>query len=203
MNTFEYTDYAYPNSSLVKVVVYNENTRKLLISLDGQGYLYTDVPKDDYKALVDADSVGRHYSNSFKKAHGPATHTGHDGGFWDIQFIEVKVATPQQTVGTPKGLTYADNAKIDEKIEDNLFDLSGKRTDDGQVIVPLFDLASEVLNLEATTRHKVTFDVVGSAKKRKYNVNAASVDEAVAQVQDIADMLGLEFVVRKVTTYFE
>ena len=54
-------------SSTIKKVGYNHDTRDMVIEfMSGEQYLYEDVPRDEFMALVEAESVGTHFADEIR-----------------------------------------------------------------------------------------------------------------------------------------
>lgn len=60
------------NSSLIQATSYDHETRTVHVELmHNRGtYEYHDVDPEHYEAMTKADSVGAHFSQHFKPAHG-------------------------------------------------------------------------------------------------------------------------------------
>ena len=209
MRTIEYTHHNYPGSSLVDDIYYNANLNELVVDLNDRLYMYSNVPLSAFEDFADASSAGNHYNTVFKRAYGPSYSLGdyEDFDFEPVDHIvEMPVSRnragsgsrpdsdyytePQrlvpghdgwgsvETVGTPKDLKVTENTVIH-----NHYSLSE----------PVED---------ATVRnHTVVF--TSNGVERTHTLKADSVDDAVGQVNEIAAMLDLTFVIKSVTTHFE
>lgn len=193
MTNVEYTEEFNTVSSLVDDVYYNDNDKTMAVDLNDQIYRYNGVPRSVFEAFREAPSKGRFYTANVKRAYGP----GEALGWYDnIVFNKVSNNTTSlgnvspvrvSGVGTPKGLTYAPDAII-----------SDNRTS----AVSMFSLATNTPNVEpAVRKHTVTFLVNGQPKV--HTLTAKDVDEAIAVVKELGDMLDLTFVIKEVTVYFE
>lgn len=190
MPTFEYTATKPVNSSAVDEVHYNANTKELAVDLHDEVYVYSGVPESRYEALVNAPSVGRTF-REVKRDYGPSEYLGY---VTDVDYEKSGVDAPDMgavltvgsartaAVGTPKALTLAPNAVVTGTTE-------------------RFDLAPAAPAASATRKHTVVFTANGA--ERKHTLNVASVDEAVAAVNEIAAMLDLAFKVKEVVVSFE
>lgn len=192
MSDFEFTHATAVESSAVDEVYYNANTQDLAVDLHDEVYVYHDVPKDRYESLVSADSVGRAF-REVKQEFGPSEHLGNWGHVnyvlvneetaWETPYITSgKISTA--AVGTPKNLTYAPDAKV----EDN--------ASSGGYLTLSPSPVSDTLR-----EHRVTFEVDG--RTRTHTLRTDSVDSAVEAVLEIAEMLDLTFRVKEVTVVFE
>lgn len=190
MTDFDYTHSTTPDSSLVQKVLYNANTKELVVNLRGWGYKYSDVEQSDYHNLISADSVGSAYTD-VKREHGPAEPLGQ---FNYVNTNVVWVRPTNTTVGTPKDLKVSDDTIVTTA------------TAPATQVFNLYSNEPQVsVSSEPTVRrfHKVVFDVDGGATGKSYSTEAGSVDEAVKSLTDVVDSLGLEVTVREVTVYFE
>lgn len=190
MTTVNYTLDAYPASSLVDGIYYDENTQALTIDLNDDIYTYAKVPVDEFYTFVAAASAGKHYPY-IKRTYGPAEKVG----VWDeINFKRVnKPAT--DTVGTPKGLT---DDTINVAVNSNR---PGLITGGTYVTNTTNTFSLTAPETEAVLDHVVEFTVNGQEKA--HTVKTTSVDEAVGALNEIADMLDLTFVIKTVTVHFE
>jgi hypothetical protein len=59
------------DSTLVQAVSHDPETKTVHVELLHKGtYTYHDVPDEDVKALIAAESAGKHFNTVFKAAHG-------------------------------------------------------------------------------------------------------------------------------------
>lgn len=198
MTDFTYTHTAPVNSSAVDEVWYNVDTKELAVCLHGDVYVYEGVPFDRYQNLVYAMSVGRAFRN-IKKDYGPSEYLGDEA----YLTIEKKVydapdmsgdfadhTKARQVAGTPKNLTYAEDAVVDGKPVGDTGNSSGPHLS----MTPAGDNA-------ATYRMTVHFESNGA--ERTHSLTAADVDEAARRLEEVADALGVEVVVKGVFVHFE
>lgn len=99
MDSFEYTEYFYPNSSWIEGIYFNANTGEAVLDLNDELYLYPDVDRDEVAALAFAESPGAYYSTVFKPNFGPAEHIGN---YDDVDSYKVAEVTPKNLVTTPE-----------------------------------------------------------------------------------------------------
>lgn len=202
---FEYTDFAdTDNSSFVDFVHYNSNDNSVAIEFTDDVYVYDGVSESDYRALVEADSVGAHYNTVFKHRYGPGTHLG---SWKEVEYEEAKqvVSTPT----TPKGLNF-DTAETPTK-EYSLASVSPIRSepvllDDVKVDEPTreFSLAPVGSRVASTTDGNETYEVIfNGGRSFTPKGNITSVDDAVWALNEIGDMLDVEVKVEKVVVTFE
>lgn len=177
MTKFSFTDSTENiSSSLVEGAYYNAETRELAVDLNDDVYVYASVPPATYKALVSAPSVGRAFQN-VKRTYGPSTYLGDYDG---VDFVK---APSRDAVGTPKGLTLASDAKVENR----------------------FNLVSEnhgVATIPAGVKfkHEVVF-TLGNETERTYTVQAGSVNEALDALTEATSALGLEATAKRVVTH--
>jgi hypothetical protein len=194
MSKFEYTDTKSVRSSAVDEVFYNRDDKTLAVTLHGEVYQYDNVPKDIYNRLTGGwHSTGKVYAKEVKRNYGPGKHLG-DAYSVDISeksyeapnmgslatggLITATQARSNAGVGTPKGLSLAPNAVVD-----------GQRID------------LKVNAGSAQRKHTVVFEAGGTL--RSHSILAANVDAAVADLNGLADALGVKFKVKEVTVSFE
>lgn len=187
--TFNYTHGETDlNSTAVAEAYYNAPERQLAVVLQsGHGYVYDRVPLGTYDALVSSSSPGRVYATTVKRHYGPGESLGYVG--WDSdEFVKGYEAPSMAAVGTPKNLYYS--------VED-LHDSSRLGSSSGSSV--RFDLGP--VEVPETKKHTIAFEANGA--ERSHTMDASSVDGAVESLQEIADMLGVEFRVKAVTVHFE
>ena len=170
------------DSSVVYEAYYNKNTRDLAVVLhDGYGYQYSNVDKSTYDSLVNpANSAGAIYNSVVKHGYSGVVHLGYVGPESE-DFVYAhpapsmsNVTGPRQTVGTPKGLTYATGAKVD----------GGRVT---LTTVPA-----------GNTKRTFAVEFVSGGKVRTHNLDAESFGDAEKAVLEIGNMLDVEFEVKVV-----
>lgn len=204
------------DSSLVDGIYYNENTNELAVDLNNQIYVYDGVPTTVYEVFSKAHSKGRFYGQNIKRNYGPSTFLG---VYEDVDFLR-STATPaadmsstfanggfvtpaqaREGLGMPKNLSYATDATVTNVGVSggsvSPVRVSGASTT-GTSTGPNISLS---LDSPTPRRHAVTFEVNG--KTKTHNLRAADVDEAVAEVLAIGNMLDIDFTVKEVTVYFE
>lgn len=185
MTTFEYTAAENDiNSSLVKDVYYNADTREAVLNLHGWAYKYSNVGVFDYTDLISAPSVGSAYAD-FKSDFGPAEALG-----WasDVDFKSVKLEVSK--VGAPQNWSLASDAVV---------------TDNTATTAPVtFNLAPVATIAEAKTYdYTLNFNVEGGAQDKSYNTKAVGVEQAIEQLTEVADMLDITIKVTSATVYFD
>ena len=178
MSFVTYTEYHEPNSSLVEGVYYNENTKELTVDLNDEIYRYTNVPKETVRAFVEGrgygGSAGKFYTPEIKRKFGPGEYVGY---YSAVEFDPVKVLTAA-TVGTPKDLTYAPDAKVTDNTGNHLSLTPG-------------DLRVATPQDVRLARYDVQFIVNGQEKN--YTLTSTSVAQAAIEVTSLGDALGLSF----------
>jgi hypothetical protein len=188
MTNLQYTDYQYNNTSeIVRGATYNANTRDLAVFLGSESamrdtdevYVYQNVPVDLYNSLVDTNqSAGRVYAIEVKRKYGPGRRVGERKS---INFERV----------SKSGIALSDVSSANaHTITLNL----GTSRDKALVNSAAFVDSSEA---RSTT---VYFEVNGQTKT--HNSKYASVDAAVAAVEEFAEALGLSVTVTEVTVHF-
>lgn len=196
--TFYYTDHVKTNSSAVQDVYYNYHTLELAVLLtSSHGYIYSNVPSevfDKFDAGGAFFSAGRYYAKTVKTEYGPGKAMGVVGYYdfteddSDDNYYRDNDYGPEfdtAAVGTPKGLTYAENAKV---------------TTSGPY-VNLSGTSNTVATQPALRRHTVNFTADGSLFS--HPVHAPDVDAAVDALHEVAESLGLSVQVKEVITYFD
>lgn len=188
---FEYTHYRKPVSSLVDEVWYNSDTKELAVSLHDEVYVYSGVPLTRYQSLIFANSVGREYQ-SIKREFGPSEYLGDR---YELEFGEKSYEAPDMgSVGTPKGLTYAENAVVH-----NVGDTATTGNSSGAHISLTY--GNDHDGLGDIRRHRVVFETPHGTKA--HEVNAESVAEAKSLIESLASDFGLSVTVKEVTVFFE
>lgn len=176
--TFEFTHAdSDVESSLVYEAYYNENDQKLAVVLDGgYGYVYPNVPKHVFDTLVTSASPGGIYNYTLKRNYGPSESLGYVGYENRREFRTLVGAA---TVGTPKGLTYASDAKVTG------IDLSAGRV--------------TLTTVPGNTERKfaVTFEVNDQTRSHT-PAGVNTFGEAEDAILEIGSMLGLEFKVKEI-----
>lgn len=190
MPNFTYTHTRRVDSSAVDEVYYNENTKELAVDLHDEVYVYPNVPLARYEALVGASSVGRAF-REVKRDYGPSSYLGYAT---QVNYVRETTKAPSMAaVGTPKGLTYAEDAVVDGR----------PVASPNEVRVDL-GLAPVAAPGGVKFRHAVYFEVEGLGNGSKvYNVEAGSVNEAVEALSEATAALGLDVNVKEVRVYFE
>jgi len=216
-------------SELIQALWYNENSNTLLVVLkdfyQNPAYLYEGVTPFVWESFKAAQSFGAFYNREIKGRYGPAEHWG---GAENIG-VEKEAVKDRGAVGTPKDLTYSDNAVVDgikvgasnlvqnpsfevvdgggETTEDRYFDLTVVPEPEGEV-----DPDDEFIaewnarngDDESGWEFEVTFvDSENPSKELVRKVTATDVEEALTDVYEVAEMLDREFVVKKVEVRFE
>lgn len=189
------------DSSLVWDVWYDAETRKAYVNLEDVVYAYSDVPASAVDALVYAPSIGRHYNGSvfgakgFKREFGPGEKLGY---LADLTLREREVALASGgNIAAPttmasglvgKNLTYAEGATVTN---------APTNTANTRINLRVIEEANKSLVSKMPKRTMtVHFESNGS---RAHTLEAATIDEAVAEVNKVADMLGVTL---KVTGVF-
>lgn len=184
MTKFYYTQTADVDSSAVDEVYYNANSKELAVDLHDEVYVYQNVPKARYEALVNADSVGRAF-REVKRDYGPSEYLGYCSEVDYVPTREAFDAVDMASVGTPKALTYAENAKVDG------VRVSGSGSTS----------TGTLLTLSVPERNKSRVFAVefeSGDKVRTHTLSAESFGAAEQAVLNIGAMLDLEFNVKVV-----
>lgn len=202
-NTAVESDYTFTHSkedidsSAVESVFYNSYEKTLLVALreNEQAYLYTGVPYWVFNSFVTDSSVGRFYATKIKRDYGPGATMGYTEDLAISKATNpgglVSSASPKTSVGTPKGLTYAQGAQRPAA--------PSATASGGQISsMPLSFPAATAR--AAKRRYEVIFDSNG---ERAFDAKADSVDGAVAELKEIGSMLGVTFTVKRVLVHFE
>lgn len=199
--TFEFTDHLNPvfkhgsrtPSEAISALYYDAASRTLVVVIaeSGNAYLYEDVPVYVWSAFKNSLSKGFFYSRAIKNTYGPANNLGDADQifFEDVRKVPAStgnvIAFPSTTSGTPKGLTYASDAKVTTS-------------------APVFDLIQGGKDEDAVERlHEVVFTVEGVRDERSYRTETTDVETAVEALGEVADMLSLNFTVKRVIVHFE
>jgi hypothetical protein len=193
------------DSTLVYEAYYNATKKELaLVFHGGLSYIYKGVPFHHYQNLVDASSPGRYYNQNIKGKY-DSVYNGYVGYDSEIEFVRGFAAADMNSivnnantvtiigsaggvagvggsssgVGTPKNLSYA----VDAVVDDKKFDLSTPN--------------------KVTSHYTVRFTVGDDETLRANSLEATSIDEALVKTQEVAEMLDLSFNIREVTLHFE
>lgn len=186
--TFNFTRTADLNSTAVEEVYYDDDQRRLAVVLDGGNvYEYDNVPAQEFNALVNAPSAGRHYALNIKRNYGPGTYLGYVSG---VDF-ERGVKAPDMGNVTqfpgvvPKNLTPASaQTKIISPENPLRFALAER------------DTASE------RVEYDYTVNFLSNGEPKTYKTRAGSFwTEPVEALQEIGEMLGVDIEVEDVTVH--
>lgn len=202
--TFFFTDHTAVNSSAVEDVYYNMDSEELAVALtSGQGYVYSDVPAEVYEKFETGGvlfSAGRYYAKTVKPEYGPGKSLGYVD-YYD--FVEADaadeldaedefgsdelVSAGARAVGTPKALTYSEDAKV---------------TNSGNFYIDLDGGVSVGGTSSPFIRHTVNFTLDDSLFA--HTVHANSVAEAVDAFREVMMTLGMSHAkVKEVVTHFD
>jgi hypothetical protein len=216
-NDIEYTTSGYPDnqSEVIRLFAYNENTRDVHVVLqDNEVYSYPNVPQSVLDEFIKSESAGAYYNTHFKRTYGPGTHAGSYGGApW--KFVE-KIDKNEETrvaVGTPKGLTYADDAVVTNRDAEQSYVTLGAGVNEpatggavsstGIQSVFTTNANSGPFNINPFRTHVVTFTIEGMEGEREYQASTQNVDAAVADLNAYASQLGLTVKVLRVVVHFD
>lgn len=193
-NTINYThEFQNLDSELVYDVWYDVRDSKAYVNLHDNVYEYSDVLLSDVEDMVEASSIGRAYNGSFmnkgfKQKFGPGENLGRAN---HLRYVKREPAmAPGGFVSAPgvvpKNLTYADDALVvNEGTTGNTSGNSLAFTPNKTV--PLRPVAE---SKPASTQRTMTVHFESNGSKT-YTTEAGSVDEAVAGLDEVADMLGV------------
>ncbi len=195
MNTFVFTDTQDVKSKAVDTLTYNENTRELVIDWHNDLYKYDGVPPETYKAVVagtykngltDA-SVGR-AAQRVKKDFGPGKYLGVFGAVKFTPEAKAKrTAVPSYSLSPSATASPAKVTNVGSEATNKKFSLTP---------------SPAVTKAGKSTTYTVDFKANGET--REYTAkDATSVDEAVAAINEVAEMLGVELTVTGVYVDFE
>lgn len=198
---FRYTHHATVDSTALTSVFYNEDNRELaVVTHENNLYVYADVPLMVFNTLVNVGSVGSYYAKVIKASYGPSVRSSRLDATY---FIGGSVAAADmsstgtgnstgphihaESVGTPKGLTYADDAVVTST--DNFISL-GHSPEPHTTSVDT-----------ATSKFDVVFVLNGSEKT--FCTEASDVAGALRNFEAATSWLDLDPKVVKVVQYFE
>lgn len=202
MTQFDYTDAREVHSTAVDEVHYNANTKELAVDLDDSIYIYKNVPEDVYRSLVFADSVGRKFID-VKRQYGPSSFLGY---YDNVEYVKVGFNAPSMAaVGTPKNLTYAEGALVStpSTTAPSEFRLTLGVNADSRNTAPT-NVVGEELPETVKYNYVVDFVVKGGTEVRQFKTTAGNQwNDAVENLREVADMLGVDFDVKGVTVTFE
>lgn len=206
MTKFNYTHHRSGRlSTAVKNVFYNQNTKELAVDLHDDVYVYKQVPLASYEVFITSPSLGRAFQK-VKANYGPGKCLGYNA---NVVFVTEGADAPSMdaipslpardsrgrfvsaAVGTPKGLTYAENAVVTDVS-------SGPHL---RVTLGENASADEVTN-GIIRPHTVLFNVDGLGD-RTYNTEATSVEQAISHLLEATNALALTVNVKEVTVSFE
>lgn len=189
MTTFAFTDTTDVKSKAVDTLTYNKDTGELVIDWRNELYKYSGVDEYTFKAVVNGTykngttdaSVGR-AAQRIKKDFGPGDYLGR---FGEVKFVPASrakaapVTTPTQAKATLHTSAPA--------------------------VSPTYSLTPTNVGSETTGRtYTVEFNPAGTTQVRKHTPKGAnSVDEAVAALEEVANILGVALIVKGVYVAFE
>lgn len=177
----EYTLDAFDGtSSFVEDALYNQNTQILYLNLNGTVYAYIDVPETVYLDFVEADSAGAFYRNNIKGKF--CTAWKESPNDW-IEYNQVPLEQPKPAP-TVTNISVGNVSSITNGNSDTYVSLNWDNTPPS-----------------TTHKYDLVFEVDGSRKT--YSTHAASIEEAVTILMDIAAALDLTFTLKQATVYFE
>lgn len=224
MPNFHYThSLTETDSSAVDAVHYNDKTKELVVTLHGDVYTYKGVPLSTYQAFVTAPSLGRAFA-TLKRKYGPSAfggtvdsvgfvsadtstpapdmsststpswHRPRDGSGRFLSPNQERGSRGEQAIGTPKALTYADDAVVTgHSSGPHLRVTLGENSSEN---------SAEDEKQGIIRKHKVLFSVDGLGD-RTYNTDASSVEQAISHLLDATNALGIGVKVKEVSVYFE
>lgn len=187
--TFDYTSSVTGlDSSLVDSAYYNANTRELAVDLQDRIYVYSEVPVGTYLALVNHHSPGSKFQE-IKRNYGPGKRLGYFSSVNFSKAVDRTVIAPDMSsVGTPKAMTYASDATV-----------TGNSTASHINVNPSTYVtltSAPVVSGNNDSTFAVEF-LVGN-KVRTHTLKAKSFGEAEAALEEIAEMLDLEFDIKEI-----
>lgn len=190
------------DSSFVWAVYHNANENKAAVTLEGGTYIYSNVVAGDVEALVKADSVGSYYNTTFKPAFGPSTGplTWYDFDEYPVEIEGDKAeATKEFSLGAD-GTGVSAHINGDGSVTGTVEDESTTEYS----LAPIAEKVEEVTNGRGFTV-RVHFTLAGvEGNKFKFDtVNATTVDEAIAELNEYIKRVGLKGSVTKVVFKFE
>lgn len=194
MTTFTATHSADVKSKAVDTLTYNENTRELVIDWHDDLYKYSGVPLETYKAVVagtykngltDA-SVGR-AAQRVKKDFGPGDYLGK---FGEVKFVKADASRPTFPLAAqPATLATKAPTVATSVTAASTYSLTPSPA------APSVNVGSEVT---------YTVDFKANGERREYTAAGVnSVDEAIAALNEVAQMLGVELTVTGVYVDFD
>jgi len=167
-------------SSLVEDAYYNSETGDLFLEMGNDVYRYVDVPVSVANELANAESAGRYY-NSYIKGQFSSDNLGYWG---DLNYVD---------------LNEEDEDEYEEEEEDSPILTANEVRTKVFSLTPI-DTVNAVAG--AIRKHTVVFTAGFASAVKTYDVHVASVDDAIAEIQKIADMLGVKVTVRQVVVNF-
>lgn len=186
-----FTDSFESDSSAVDAAYYNQKDRTLVVDLHNSLYKYEGVGQYTWDNFKNATSKGRYYIGTIKPNYGPSEFLGfeHEADYDEVE--NTYEAADFGPVGTPKNLTYAENAVVDG------VSAASTRTDNYLSLTP----ASNAEAAPEGYRTGVTFETPHGTKK--HEVFATSALDARFKVEELASVLGVTVTVKEATVYFE
>lgn len=188
MTVFEYTHTLEPEESeYVWQIAYNENTNELLADLKGVQYLYSHVPHSAYNRLVNAEATLNSVGAEFRRImrdFGPASR-----GTFYAQPAPEPNPVPETVKGAETYPLSIPSTQTNATIAGESAEVYTLKVGSAPVVKPL---------------HTLYFTVGDSVDVRHYDVrDAANVDEAVRELNKVAEALDLDFHVKGVYVSFE
>lgn len=203
---FDYTRTAPVNSSAVDAVYYDDTTKRLAVVLNSADtYAYDNVPSQEFNALVNGPSVGRHYALGIKRNYGPGEYLGYGSNVAFVQGVEAPsmAAVSDVTTATSGSGSLHVGVPLTEGGTISASRLTGLRLAPNTVVETTpaaqekFDLAQTV---EKTSKFTVQFKDAFE-RDREYTLDALSDEDAVDALVEVADMLGVDVTPVAVTRY--
>lgn len=214
--TVYYTDRAQPDSEFIERAWYNENTKVLTLELHGVVYAYESVRPWQYQNLVNASSPGTYYRQNIKGNH---EHRGQRlGPVSDL--IQVSVAGLAQSVKTPDEVRFGNGGVIRRdgyahfplfKADENV--ISAQDVVPNVVVdatkVAKYSLATNDAAVKAPDTYDYTLQFVlvdnnvEQSQERSHTLKAASLDDAITEMINLADLLGQEIILKGASVRFD
>lgn len=191
--SFTYTDSFTPDSSAVEKAYYDAESSELAVVLNsGDTYVYESVPSWEWRALKTSYSTGRHFATVIKPNYGPGEALGYTSdSYFEKYGAEAADMGPVTNVSIDSsGIRVSGSGTFSGVVPKNLT-LAPDATE-------TFSLVSDAKN---TREHVVSF-TSGFDTVRTYAVQAASVEDAKAEVEELGEALGVDLVVKGVYVSF-
>lgn len=187
---FKYTEHFAPNSSWVDDIYYNDKESFVVFDLDDSLYRYENVTRDEVVKAAEADSPGTYFNTVWKKTYGPGHYLGE---YDEIDFLPDR--TPAEVSGPTLVGKDFDSTAVTKDLDEPTKEFSLQSPE----VAPVY-LGKHVG--EKKPSFTVGFEWVGELREHVFT-DAESPEDALAKLDEVAQMLDQTFDVKWVLIDFE